>query len=722
MVSKEDLIEKVKDYNPDSNIDNINKAIELAKKSHHGQVRESGEEYYQHPLEVAYIAASMKLDDCSIITALLHDTVEDTSLTLEDIEKQFDADVSKIVDGVTKLTKIEFQPDHVRQAENFRKLLIAMSEDIRVLLVKLADRLHNMRTIKCVKSLDKRIRISHETMEIYAPLAERIGMQWMKNELQDLSFEILYPEARKSILSRLEYLRKSGGDTINRIVNHLTKKIKEAGIKAKVSGREKTACSIWQKMERKNMGFEQLSDIMAFRIVTENIEDCYRTLGMIHTNYQMVPDNFKDFISTPKNNGYQSIHTVVIGPEQQRIEIQIRTSEMHHIAEWGVATHWCYKQNFNYTTEGTQYQWIRELLEILNQTSDPQEFLENTKLEMHYDQVFCFTPQGHLIPLPKGATPVDFAYAVHSNVGHTCVGAKVNSRMVPLRHQLQNGDQVEIIRSKEPKPSPSWEKFVVTGKALSEIKKFARSREKQEYIQLGKAVFYKTLKNENYDPDKIEESTILEIFKKKNIEEFYCYVGEGRIPTTSIINALFPKNDQKTFSLRDRFSLSNIKKKITQKIKKKKTNINSIPIKGLIPGMAIHFAGCCHPLPGDIIVGITHEGKGITIHTSDCNMLENFSDVPERWIDVSWEKELNADNIIGRVKAIMSHEPGSLANMANTIAKENGNISNFKIISRSMDFFEVLVDIEVLGAKHLTNIIAALRTKSCIHSVERFRL
>jgi GTP pyrophosphokinase len=720
MITPDDLIEKVRSYDPYVKDQLLARACDLAIQAHGSQLRESGDPYYQHPLEVAYILAGMKLDTDSIITALLHDTVEDTNLTLEDIEREFGNEVSKLVDGVTKLTKIEYQPDHIRQAENFRKLLLAMSEDIRVLLVKLADRVHNMRTLKFVKSPEKRMRIAHETMEIYAPLAERIGIQTIKNELQDLAFAELYPDARNSILSRLEYLRKSGKDVISKIVEDLTKTMELAGIKANITGREKTPCSIWQKMERKNVGFEQLSDIMAFRVIVDSVEECYRALGVVHTTYKMVPDNFKDFISTPKDNGYRSLHTVVIGPELERIEVQIRTEEMHEIAEFGVAAHWCYKQDFLNNTEGTQYRWIRELLEILYQASDPQEFLENTKLEMNYDQVFCFTPKGNLIALPKGATPIDFAYAVHSDVGHTCVGAKVNGRIVPLRHHLQNGDQVEIIRSKEQTPSPTWEKFAVTGKALSEIRKFVRAQQRVEYIELGKSMLNKTFKNEGYEVEEQKLENILEIFKKKNLEELYISIGEGRIARQDVINALFPDHN-KPLSLKSKFSFASLKNKFKRKVNGKDKE-NAIPIKGLIPGMAMHFAGCCHPLPGDSIVGIVHSGRGVTIHTADCTMLENFTSTPERWIDVSWEKDGNNETIVGRLKTIISNEPGSLALLTTTIAKENANISNLKIVSRSTDFFEVIVDIEVLGAKQLSDIVSSLRTKQAVHSVERFKL
>ncbi|AIL65058.1 GTP pyrophosphokinase rsh [Rickettsiales bacterium Ac37b] len=716
MVDQQKLIDKVSTYLSPLQVNTIKHACELAIVSHGSQLRDSNDPYYQHPLEVAYIMATMTMDTATIVTALLHDTVEDTELTLEDIEKDFGNEITKLVDGVTKLTKIECQSEHTRQAENFRKLLLAMSDDIRVLLVKLADRVHNMRTIKFIKSHERRLRISHETMEIYAPLAERIGIQTFKSELQDLAFAELYPEARNSIINRLNFLRQEGKILIDKIIVQISEMLAKENIKASVSGREKTACSIWQKMERKNISFEQLSDIVAFRILAETTSECYQILGIIHSHYHMVPDCFKDFISTPKANGYQSIHTVVVGPDKQRIEIQIRTYYMHEIAELGVAAHWSYKQNYQQNIDGKQYRWIRELLEILEHTSDPEEFLEHTKLEMYYDQVFAFTPKGNIIALPKGATPVDFAYAIHSDVGNTCVGSKVNGRIVPLRTLLSNGDQVEIIRAKTQVPSPSWEKFVVTGKARSEIRRFIKTKQRQEYINLGRIIITKILRGQGKEFNEKTMEPAVEFFKKKTLEDLLMSVGEGVINRYDVIKALFP-NDKKQNSLKSKFAFLRFGKK---KIAKSQDSI--VPIKGLMPGMAIHFAGCCHPLPGDNIIGIVHTGKGITIHTIDCEMLENFASTPERWLDIAWDKDSTDMLHIGRIKVILAHEQGGLATMSNTIAKENANIINLKIVNRTNDFFEIILDVEVLGVKHLLNLISALRGKHCIHSAERYKV
>src|SRR5258707_157994 len=489
MMRQFELVERVKTYDPGANEDALNRAYVFSMKAHGAQKRASGDPYFSHPVEVAGILAQMKLDGSSIITGLLHDTVEDTVATLDDLERLFGPDIARLVDGVTKLSRIELQSDQTKQAENFRKLVLAMSEDIRVLLVKLADRLHNMQTLKYINSEEKRRRIARETMDIYVPLAERIGMHRMKDQLEDLAFAELHPDARVSIVARLGFLRDQGGDIVSRIVKELGETLKEGGLAANISGREKSPYSIWRKMERKNVSFEQLADVMAFRVLVDGVGDCYHALGIIHSAYHVVPGRFKDFISTPKPNNYRSVHTGVIGPEQQRIEVQIRTRELHEVAEFGVAAHWTYKQGAG-KTEGPQYRWLRELLDILDHASGPEEFLEHTKLEMFQDQVFAFTPKGDLIALPRGATPVDFAYAVHSEIGDTCVGAKINSRLIPLRSELHNGDQVEIITSKAQTPSPTWERFVVTGKPPARIRRFIRTQQRAQYLDLGRAIVH----------------------------------------------------------------------------------------------------------------------------------------------------------------------------------------------------------------------------------------
>ena len=722
MIRQYELVERVKAYDPDADEDLLNRAYVFAMKAHGSQTRASGDPYFSHPLEVAGILTQMKLDTASIVTALLHDTVEDTGATVEQIERLFGTEIARLVDGVTKLSRIELQnvegqTDQAKQAENFRKLVLAMSEDIRVLLVKLADRLHNMRTLYHLKNPEKRKRIARETIEIYAPLAERIGIHQMKDELEDLSFAELNPAGRDSILARLAFLRSEGGGLVSCIISELKRNLGEHGLpQAAVTGREKTPYSIWRKMQRKDVAFEQLSDIMAFRVIVGSVEQCYQALGIIHARYPVIPARFKDYVSTPKPNGYRSIHTAVIGPERQRIEVQIRTQEMHEISELGVAAQWAYKQGRN-RTDGKQYRWLRELLDILEHAQKPEEFLEHTKLELFQDQVFCFTPKGDLIALPRGATPVDFAYAVHSQVGDTCVGAKINGRMLPLRAQLQNGDQVEIVTSKAQTPSPAWERFVVTGKARARIRKFVRTQQRAQYIDLGRALLQKQWRHEGYDFSEKALDNVLKIFQAGNAEDLLASVGAGIQSAREVFNAVFPGHKaQPSAEHRD----DKIIPLNRQRARGRKEA--PLPIRGLIPGMAVHYAGCCHPLPGDRIVGIVTTGKGVTIHTIDCETLESFNETPERWIDVSWESGPDSpEEHVGRLNVIIANEPGSLGTLSTVIGKNGGNINNLKIANRNPDFFEMLIDIEVKDLKHLTNIIAALRATPVINSVDRAR-
>ncbi len=716
MMRQFELVERVKEYDPGADEDALNRAYVFSMKAHGAQRRASGDPYFSHPIEVAGILTRYRLDDTTIVTALLHDTVEDTVATLDEIESLFGREVARLVDGVTKLSRIELQSDQSKQAENFRKLVLAMSEDIRVLLVKLADRLHNMRTLGAIDNADKRRRIALETMEIYAPLAERIGMHEFKDELEDLAFAELNPDARQSIVNRLDYLRREGGDLATRILGELKELLAREGIQASVSGREKSPFSIWRKMQRKNVEFEQLSDIMAFRIVVDSAAACYQTLGVMHSRYAVVPGRFKDYISTPKPNGYRSVHTGVFGPERQRIEIQIRTPEMHEIAELGVAAHWRYKQGAD-RVDGRQYRWLRELLDILEHASSPEEFLEHTKLEMFQDQVFCFTPKGDLISLPRGATPVDFAYAVHSEVGDTCVGAKINGRLQPLRTQLDNGDQVEVLLSKNGTPSPEWERFVVTGKARARIRRFIRSQKHSEYADLGRAILQKAFRHEGYDFTEKAVQGVLDKFKCRSPDDLYAEIGEGMISDREVLHAIFPGIKQ---TGRERKILPFRRQRA--KASRAKGKVEAVPIKGLSAGIAIHFAGCCHPLPGDRIVGIITTGKGVTIHTIDCDTLQGFADTPERWLDVAWDSGGTLEEgFVGRLSVLVANEPGSLGNLSTVIGKNQGNISNLKITNRSLDFFELLIDIEVRDARHLTDIIAALRASPMINSVERAR-
>ena len=710
MLRQYELVDLVKSYDPDADEDALNRAYVYAMKKHGAQLRTSGDPYYSHPIEVAGILTKFKLDCTSIIAGLLHDTVEDTDATIEEIRDLFGEQVAQLVDGLTKLAMIELKSKDTKQAENFRKLLLAMSEDIRVLLIKLADRLHNMRTIQYCPE-EKRLRISRETLDIYAPLAERIGMQEIKTELEQIAFRELHKEAYESINARLNFLREQGSDLVPAIIKQLEKDMAEGGVHASVSGREKSPYSIWCKMQKKNASFEQLSDIMAFRIIVDDVGACYQALGIVHSKYHMVPRRFKDYISTPKPNGYKSLHTGVIGPENTRIEIQIRTQEMHEVNEKGVAAHWAYKQGEK--TAGKNFRWIQELLEILEESSSPEEFLDNTKLEMYNDQVFCFTPKGDLIGLPVNSTPVDFAYAVHSKVGNTCVGAKINGEIKPLRTILKNGDQVEVLTSKAQHPSPEWDRFVVTGKAKAAIRRYIRANKREQFITLGEQMLERTFKGENLEFGEKGLVGVLQNFEAGSIEDIYAKVGEGLVSAWDVLRAVYPSYKQSKIGK----VVSSFKARGFGK--NKKTKAEPLQIKGLIPGMAVHFAGCCHPLPGDRIVGIVTTGKGVAVHSIDCKALEKYSSEPERWLDISWGDAATDEAHIGRLKIILANEPGALGELSNMIARAEGNIANLNITNRTLSYFELMVDIEVRDLKQLNDIITAIKASKMVSYAAR---
>jgi len=718
------LVARVRSYDPKADLDLISRAYALAEEAHRSQTRENGDPYITHPLAVADILAGYRLDTSSIATALLHDTVEDTRVTLRDIDRQFGHEIALLADGVTKLTRLELQSDRTKQAENFRKLVLAMSRDIRVLLVKLADRLHNMRTLHFVPQPERRKRIARETMDIYAPLAERIGMEAVKNELQTLAFAQLEPEAHDTIQARLNFLRGQGADVIEEVKQELARVCREAGVEViEVTGREKSPYSIWEKMQRRNVQFEQLSDIMAFRIVMPTREQCYMALGAIHAAYPVIAGRFKDYISTPKSNGYQGLHTGVTlrEPRNQKIEVQIRTVEMQEVAEAGVAAHWLYKQPDAAAAEAARFRWVQDLLEIL-ENSTPDEFLENTRLELYQDQVFCFTPKGQLIQLPRGATPVDFAYAVHSQVGDTCVGAKINGRLMPLRHELQNGDQVEILTSRAGTPSPQWERFVVTGKARARIRRYVQQQQRQQYLDAGKAALAKAFRQEGVDGSEKVLDSALKSLKQAALADLYLAVGKGDIGPKDVVTAAYPELRQAPRAPR---MMPTLPPRTTPRSGGR--SAADLPISGLVPGMAIHYAGCCHPLPGDRIVGIVTTGKGVTIHSRDCPTLESFAATPERFIDVDWEPSafktgaVRGEGHTGRISVIAQDGPGTLATVANAIAKHEGAVANLRVVNRQADFFELLVDVEVRDVRHLATVIAGLRASDGIHQVERAR-
>ncbi|MCK8783569.1 bifunctional (p)ppGpp synthetase/guanosine-3',5'-bis(diphosphate) 3'-pyrophosphohydrolase [Roseomonas sp. NAR14] len=739
------LAAKVATYDPKADTEAIERAAALADEAHGAQSRDNGDPYITHPLAVAELLAGYRLDAGTIVTALLHDTVEDTGLRLADIEKGFGREVARLVDGVTKLTRLEVQSERTKQAENFRKLVLAMSEDIRVLLVKLADRLHNMRTLHYIGKPERRQRIARETMDIYAPLAERIGMDAVKTELETLAFRELQPEAWQTISARLGYLRGQGADLIDEIGADIQRVLAEQGVPViEVSGREKSPYSIWLKMHQKNVAFEQLSDIMAFRVLVPDKGDCYAALGAIHSAYRVVPGRFKDYISTPKTNGYQSLHTGVTVPARRhaKIEVQIRTVEMHEVAEFGVAAHWIYKQGpegvVSSRRDRRRYPWVRDLLEILDSAAEPQEFLEHTKLELHRDQVFCFTPKGDLIALPRGATPVDFAYQVHSQVGDTCVGAKINGRIMPLRHALENGDQVEIITARGGTPNPQWERFVVTGKARARIRRFVHARLRQEQQESGRAALAKAFRQEGLDFSEKLVEPALKALKQPDFETLCVAVGAGTIAGKDVVHAVYPELRTPPRSI-DTLPMARSRGRVasglaggrfeTERVEPAQRSAGKArgaPITGVVAGMPVHYAGCCHPLPGERIVGIVSTGKGVVVHAADCRTLASFAATPERFLDVDWEEEAGArpsaalgTGHVGRISVVAANDPNVLATLANAVSKQDGTISNIRILHRATDYCEVQVDVEVTDVRHLSNIIAGLRACQGVTQVER---
>ena len=723
------LTGKILEYDPKADTSLIDAAYGLAEQAHISQRRENGDPYFSHPVAVAEILAGYRLDVASIATALLHDVVEDTSVSLTEIERRFGKEIAGLVDGVTKLTRLELQSDRTKQAENFRKLVLAMSRDIRVLLVKLADRLHNMRTLHFVRDPERRKRIARETMEIYAPLAERIGMDTVKTELQTLAFTQLEPEAYGTIQARLNFLRGQGADVIDDVRRELIQVCRDAGVEPiEIMGREKSPFSIWEKMHRRNVAFEQLSDIMAFRIVVGSKADCYGALGAVHSAYPVIAGRFKDYISTPKSNGYQSLHTGVTlrEPRNQKIEVQIRTAEMNDVAENGVASHWVYKAP-DKQVDGTdlqRFRWVQDLLEILDDSAAPDEFLENTKLELYADQVFCFTPKGQLIQLPRGATPVDFAYSVHSQVGDTCVGAKVNGRLMPLRHHLENGDQVEIMTARGGTPSPQWDRFVVTGKARARIRRFIHQEQRQLSRDSGRVELTKAFRQAGVDGSEKALEPALKTLKLATFDDLYIAVGNGNLAAKDVVHSAYPELRQATRGPR-------MMPPMLPRGKLPARHDVDMPVTGLVPGMAHSFAGCCHPVPGDEIVGIVTTGKGVTIHGRECQTLTAFAATPERFIDIEWNYEVVGKEAVGksgavkgcghtaRISAIAANEHGALADISNAVAKQEGAIANLKIVNRQQDFMEVLVDVDVRDIAHLSKVIVGLRGLKTIKGVER---
>ncbi|QLC23175.1 bifunctional (p)ppGpp synthetase/guanosine-3',5'-bis(diphosphate) 3'-pyrophosphohydrolase [Parasphingopyxis sp. CP4] len=695
MLRQYELIERVKSYDPGADEALINRAYVFSVNAHGTQKRASGDPYFSHPIEVAGILTDLRLDDETIATAILHDTIEDTVATQDEIEDLFGENVARLVDGVTKLSTIEAQSDTERAAENLRKFLLAMSGDIRVLLVKLADRLHNMRTLHFIKSEAKRRRIARETMDIYAPLAERIGMYEFMKEMQTLAFQHLEPDAYESISTRLDRLREGeGGETIDRIAEELKLVLGSHGVDADVTGREKHPYSIWRKMAERHVSFETLTDVMAFRAIVPDVAACYQALGILHEKWHMVPGRFKDYISTPKRNGYRSIHTSIQYGEDRRIEIQIRSQSMHEQAENGLAAHWSYKQG---DRPDGQASWLRDLIEILETTESPEELLEHTRMAMYQDRIFAFSPAGELIQLPKGATVVDFAFEVHTDLGKQTVGAKVNGRVVPLRTQLENGDQVRILRSDNQHPDPGWLSFVVTGKARAAIRRFVRQKEKAETISLGRKLFDQVVARLPAPLGRGATKAALKRLKLAKEDALMEKIARKEIDDRALMEALMPG-----------MGTGDLHSAVPPKGQ-------AISIKGLTPGVAFQLAECCHPIPGDRIVGLRRTGEDIEIHTIDCDTLADGNDAD--WLAVNWGD--GSDGGTAPMRVVLKNEPGSLAVMAGIYGTHGANILNVKLENRDGSFHSFCVDIEVHNRAHLMRILAALRAAEVVSQAER---
>lgn len=700
MIPADDLVELVRAYNPKTNEKLIREAYQFGLEMHEGQYRHSGEPYFTHPIEVAAILTEQQLDDATIITALLHDTIEDTKASYQEVAKRFGNEIAMLVDGVTKLTNLQLSSTETKQAENFRKLFMAMSKDLRVILVKLADRLHNMRTIRAMRP-QKQVVKARETMDIYAPLAGRMGMQWMREELEDLAFKVLNPDGRASIMRRFITLQKETGDVIQRITDDMVTELEKAGIDAEIFGRAKKPYSIWRKMQAKDQGFSRLSDIYGFRIITASENDCYRVLGAIHQRWRAVPGRFKDYISQPKSNGYRSIHTTVSGRDGRRVEVQIRTRQMHDVAETGVAAHWSYRDGVRgenpFAVDPAR--WIRSLTEQFDTEEDHEDFLEAVKLEMYQDQVFCFTPKGDVVKLPRGATPIDFAYAIHTRIGNACVGAKVDHMRVPLWTRIKNGQSIEIITAHGQMPQATWLEIATTGKAKSSIRRALRELDHERFVKLGYELARAAFEHVGKKPtDRILDMAAKQL-RLEDRETVLARLGSAEINANEVVQSVFPEltKDDKDEVSADR------------------------AVIGLASDQNLQRAPCCEPLPGERIVGITYRGKGVVIHAIDCENLTHYEDQPERWLDLHWQVGKHKPIHGVTIELTISNDAGVLGRICSLIGEHKANISDLEFTERKPDFYQLLVHVELRDIEHLHSLMLALQAEGEVAAIKRHR-
>jgi len=701
MIDVEDLIALVRNYNPRTNEALIRRAYDYGRRMHEGQKRRSGEDYFTHPVAVAAILTEQRLDDASLITALLHDTIEDTKSTFSEISAQFGEEIAELVDGVTKLTNLQLSSTETKQSENFRKLFMAMSKDLRVILVKLADRLHNMRTIKSLPQ-EKQVRKARETMDIFAPLAGRMGMQWMREELEDLSFKVINPEARSSIIRRFIMLQKESGDVIHKITADIRLELEKEAIEADVFGRAKKPYSIWRKMQEKQLAFSRLSDIYGFRVICRTESDCYRILGAIHRRWRAVPGRFKDYISQPKSNGYRSIHTTVSGRDGKRVEVQIRTRQMHEVAEAGVAAHWSYRDGVRAQNPFAvdPARWITTLTERFDNGDDHDEFLENVKLEMYSDQVFCFTPKGDVVQLPKGATPIDFAYSIHTRIGNSCVGAKIDGIRVPLWTRLKNGQSVEVITATGQRPQATWIDIVVTGRAKSAIRRSLREEDRERFIKLGRELARVAFEHHGRKASDKALRTAAKTLGLADEQEVLARLGSAELTAREVIEALYPELATQP---------------VTEEVDARR------PVVGLTADQSFRRANCCQPVPGERIVGITYRGQGVVVHAIDCPALAEFEEQPGRWVDLQWHSGRHAAAYTVSLNLTIANDAGVLGRICTLIGEQKANISDLTFVDRKPDFYRLIVEVDLRDAEHLHMVLTALEAESDVAQVERYR-
>jgi len=700
MIDVEDLIALVRNYNPRTNTELIRRAYAYGLAMHDGQLRKSGEPYFTHPVAVAAILTEQQLDDATIVTALLHDTIEDTKSTYIEVERLFGTDIAELVDGVTKLTNLQLYSSESQQAENFRKLFMAMSKDLRVILVKLADRLHNMRTIKSMNP-EKQGQKARETMEIFAPLAGRMGMQWMREELEDLAFKVLNPDARNSIIRRFITLQREAGDVVHKISADISHELDKVPLEADVFGRAKKPYSIWRKMQEKDLAFSRLSDIYGFRIICGSVADCYRILGVIHQRWRAVPGRFKDYVSQPKNNGYRSIHTTVSGRDGKRVEVQIRTREMHEVAEAGVAAHWSYREGVRTANPFAvdPAKWISSLTERFGE-GDTDEFLETVKLEMYSDLVFCFTPKGDVVQLPRGATPLDYAYSIHTRIGNSCVSAKVDGIRVPLWTRLKNGQSVEIITAEGQRPQASWIDIVATGRAKAAIRKSLRDEDRGRFVKLGHELARAAFDHVGKKATDKALRTAAKMLGLGDETELMARLGSAELTARKVVETLYPELALTT---------------TTEEVDSQR------PVVGLTADQGFRRAGCCQPVPGERIVGITYRGQGVVIHAIDCPALEEFEEQPGRWVDLQWHTGRHAPVHTINLDVTISNDAGMLGRICTLIGEQKANISDLKFTDKKPDFYRLVIDVDLRDVEHLHKVMTALEAETDVAQISRHR-